>query len=155
MKRRQILLAFTTLPIAACTQTTAVTEPPAVVVSPYARDVDLVISGLRSILPYIASSTVVVRYNVYLDKLDDLAKRMLAAQDANSSKSAVQQILAVAGEALQVVATITLPGSGNIIVSAIQTLLPIIAVGIGIVGMRTRPTGMTPEQARMTLARVR
>lgn len=149
MKRRQFLSVFALVPIAACSTSVSL-APPAI-----SGDIDLVVNGLRSLLPYIVSATTATRYNSYLDTLSDLAKRVAAAQDANSSKSIVQQIIAVTSEALQTVATVKLPGIGNTVVSAIQVLLPIIASAVGILGYRTAPAVMSVEQARMVLARTR
>jgi hypothetical protein len=150
MKRRQILIALALSPIAACAQISTSTSVPSAV----AGDIDLVASGLTTLLSYIPLSTETrARYQGYLDTVVRLGKEVANAQDANAAKSIVQQVISSAEAALAVVASTNLPAAAATVVLAIRALLPIIATGVGILGLRTAPSSMSPEHARAVLAR--
>lgn len=152
MNRRNILSVIALAPIAACSSSVSTTIP--ITPNAISSDIDLVINGLRSLLPYIVQPATAARYNSYLDSIAALGKQIAVSVDANSTKSLVQQIIAVASDALNVVATVPqLPAMAKTIITATQVMLPFIAAAAGIFGLRQAPSTMSVEQARAVLAR--
>jgi hypothetical protein len=79
----------------------------------------------------------------------------LAAQDANSAKSLVQQALAdVQAIVGNLPANVNLPSSVQTALAAISALMPVIEAAVGLFGAPRR-SSMSPEQARAVLRSVR
>jgi hypothetical protein len=155
MLRRNLILTTALLPVACSTAPTPTPEPKPNPWQSVSFDVTLLVSGLKVLLPFIVTPATSDRYSGYIDDIAKIAQALLAAQDANSAKSLVQQAIADVQAVIgNLPANVKLPSSVQTALAAISALMPVIEAAVGLFGAPRR-SSMSPEQARAVLRSMR
>lgn len=119
-------------------------------------DVGLVVQGLASLVPSLASfglsASTVAQVQQWVARAQQIASLLAGGITGASAAQLLQEFAALVPQILQVL-SIALPPWAGLVISAAETLLPIILQAAGVqTRLRLAAPAMTPEEARRILA---
>jgi hypothetical protein len=157
-RRSVLFLSGAAIALAACSSTT-------VTLSQLAADVQLVASGISSVVAAVAQipgvpATTVTQLQGYLATIQIDAGKVASATPSAVAGTSIASIVEEIAVAVQAVAEVALPlipgGSAAVpILNAAVSLLPIILDAAGIAGATKAVGAYTPDQARLILSAVK
>ena len=146
--------SVTLVPLAGCNAVGQTSVPAGL--QQAAQDVSLIASGLGSAtlsLTGLVPPATLATIQKALTEINQVATLLGQAPTAAAGAPLVQQLEGSINAIVGATATLQLPGKWNAALAAVQVLLPVVEIAVGLVTPpRMARTAMTVEQARATLA---